>query len=156
MSRQFLRSAAAVVLVIGLSALAAGCGTAGRSYANTGMQETLEINILPNNSKMFVYRLKWPDEAIPNHIRVAHHSGPRQQSGKVGGVDINRKTYERLQQNTAYVVEQMNYCREGYIELDRSISRYHLWLKGECRESANTADRQRFEGQRVLAVELHN
>ncbi|MGB3610994.1 MAG: hypothetical protein WA987_11515 [Cellvibrio sp.] len=154
MSRQFLRSAAVAALILGLSALSVGCGTAGRSYANEGMQETLEIDILSNNSKMFIYRLKWPDDAIPNHIRVVHHSGPRQQSNNRGGIDINRKTYERLQQNAAYVVKQMDYCREGYIELDRSLSRYHLWLKGECKESATSADRERFEGQKVLAVEL--
>ena len=114
MTRQFCRSAILAVLVLSLSALLAGCGTPGRSYAKTGMQETLEIDILRNNSKMFVY--------------------------------------ERLQQNAAYVVKHMNYCRDGYIELDRSISRYHLWLKGECKESANAADRQQFAGQEILAV----
>jgi hypothetical protein len=151
MTRQFCRSAILAVLVLSLSALLVGCGTPGRSYAKTGMQETLEIDILRNNSKMFVYRLKWPDDAIPNHIRVARHSGP-EQPRNVGGVDVNRYTYERLQQNAAYVVKHMNYCRDGYIELDRSISRYHLWLKGECKESANAADRQQFAGQEILAV----
>ncbi|MGM8226120.1 hypothetical protein ACSV5M_06025 [Cellvibrio sp. ARAG 10.3] len=151
MVRQFPRSAVLAVLLLGLSVLLGGCGTPGRSYAKTGMQETLEINILRNNSKMFVYRLKWPDDAIPNHIRVARHSGPNQPR-TVGGVDINRNTYERLQQNAAYVVKHMKYCREGFIELDRSISRYHLWLKGECKESANATDRQQFAERDVLAV----
>lgn len=151
MVRQFPRSAALAVLIFSLSVLLGGCGTPGRSYAKTGMQETLEVDILRNNSKMFVYRLKWPDDAIPNHIRVARHSGPSQPRN-VGGVDINRSTYERLQQNAAYVVKHMDYCREGYIELDRSISRYHLWLKGECKESATTTDRQQFAEQEILVI----
>lgn len=151
MVRQFPRSAALAVVLLSLSVLLGGCGTPGRSYAKTGMQETLEIDILRNNSKMFVYRLKWPDDAIPNHIRVARHSS-QNQPRNVGGVDINRNTYERLQQNAAYVVKHMHYCREGFIELDRSISRYHLWLKGECKESASAADRQQFAGQEILAI----
>ena len=105
MTRQFCRSAILAVLVLSLSALLAGCGTPGRSYAKTGMQETLEIDILRNNSKMFVYRLKWPDDAIPNNIRVARHSGP-EQPRNVGGVDVNRYTYERLQQNAAQAQRQ--------------------------------------------------
>jgi hypothetical protein len=151
MLSQLLRPASAIVLLISLSALLWGCGTPGRSYAKTGMQETLEVEILANASKMFVYRLKWPENTIPNHIRVAHNSRPNEPR-HVGGVDVNRYTYERMQENAAYVVERMHYCREGFIELDRSISRYHLWLKGECKESANAADLATFGRQKTLPV----
>lgn len=136
-------------LIISLGA----CSSSGRSYTSGKMTETLETEILPNASKMFVYRLRWPEEAIPEHIRVAR-STRSEAAYEQHGVDVNRNSYERLQANTGYVVEQMGYCREGFLELDSSVSRYHLWMKGECRESATSADRQRFGEQKTLPVKL--
>lgn len=152
MPSKFLRPASLILLVASLVLLLTGCSSSGRSYAKTGMQETLEVEILPNASKMFVYRLRWPEDTIPNHIRIAHTSRPNEPR-RAGGVDVNRYTYERMQENAAYVVKHMQYCREGYIELDRSMSRYHLWLKGECKESATTADMSAFAGKQVLPVD---
>jgi len=152
MGSTFLRSKIilmGVLMVVFLS----GCGTAGRSYTKLAMQETLETQILTNTSKMFVYRLKLPEDSIPNHIRIAHSSSPRKPVAR-GGVDINRHTYKRLQQNTGYVVQQLGYCREGFIELDRSLSRYHLWLKGECKEGASQADKERFGDKKILPVNI--
>lgn len=130
--------------------LLSACSSPGRNYTN-GMDETLETEILTNGSKMFVYRLRWPEDAIPNHIRVARSSRtpePYQQSGVV----VNRHTYERLQQNVGYAVGQAGYCRTGYMELDGSVSRYHLWLKGECREDADADDIGRFGKQSVIKI----
>lgn len=138
------------VCLLALGALSA-CSSSGRSYTATGMTETLETEILPNASKMFVYRLRWPEGAVPSHIRIAEGRNsvePYERSG----VEVNRHTYTRLQQNTAYVVAQMGYCREGYLELDSSVGRYHLWLKGECRESASADDKTRFGEKQTLPV----
>lgn len=133
--------------------LLSGCSSAGRSYTKLNMQETLETQILTNTSKMFVYRLKLPDDVVPNHIRIARSSAPRTPVAR-GGVDINRHTYKRLRENAGYVVEQMGYCREGFIELDQSLSRYHLWIKGECKEGATEADKERFGDKKVLPVHV--
>lgn len=136
----------AVALMVG--ALNA-CNNSGRSYVKSEMVETLEVEIRPDTSKMFTYRLRWPEALIPNHIRVANSSGfsrPVEQ----GGISVGRDTYERLLRNAAYVVESSGYCREGFLELDRSMSRYHLWLKGECKEGATAADQQKFGSQEIL------
>ncbi len=141
------------ILVVMVMMLLVGCSTAGRSYVETEMAETLEVEVLPNASKMFTYRLRWPEESIPNHIRVARGgTNPRQEFAK-GGVDVGRGTYERLLENTAYVVEHSGYCRDGFFELDRSISRYHLWVRGECKDSATTADQQSFGAKQTLTPE---
>lgn len=127
-----------------------GCGTAGRSYVETEMMETLEIEILPNTSKMFTYRLRWPEDHIPSHIRVERGSGNPAREFQRGGVDVGRGTYERLLENTGYVVKQSGFCREGFFELDRSISRYHLWVRGECKDGATAEDQRAFGVKQVL------
>lgn len=141
------------ILMVVTVILLVGCGTAGRSYVETEMAETLEVEILPNTSKMFIYRLRWPEESIPNHIRVARGGTNPGQDFAKGGVDVGRGTYEKLLENTAYVVENSGYCRDGFFELDRSISRYHLWVRGECKDSATTADQQAFGAKQTLTPE---
>ncbi len=142
------------ITVITLSSWLVACSTPGRSYTESTMEETLEIEILPNTSKMFVYRLRWPEEKIPNLVRIEREPGPRQTYNK-GGVDISRATESRLKQNAAYVVKRMGYCREGYLKIDSSLSRYHLWLKGECKEGATEADQQQFGKQQTLPVRFN-
>ncbi|MDO8343053.1 MAG: hypothetical protein Q7T48_07635 [Cellvibrio sp.] len=142
-----------VVIFTLLMCMIVGCSSTGRSYVETEMAETLEVAILPNKSKMFTYRLRWPEESIPNHIRVARRGTNPGQEFAQGGIDVGRGTYERLLENTAYVVKHSGYCREGFFELDRSISRYHLWVRGECKDSATAADQQSFGAKQTLTPE---
>lgn len=131
-----------------------GCSSNnGRSYVETEMAETLEVEILPNTSKMFTYRLRWPEELIPSHINVARRGSDPGREFAQGGVDLGRNTYDRLLTNTAYAVKQAGYCRDGFFELDRSISRYHLWVRGECKDGATEADRQAFGAKQTLTPE---
>ncbi|WP_331346189.1 hypothetical protein [Cellvibrio sp. UBA7661] len=130
--------------------MVAGCSNSGRSYVDSEMAETLEVEILPNASKMFTYRLRWPEKHIPSHIQIARNGNNPERGFAQGGVDVGRGTYERLLANTAYVVEHSGYCRDGFFELDRSISRYHLWVRGECKDSATEADRQSFGSGQTL------
>lgn len=125
------------------------CNNSGRSYVKSEMVETLEVEIRPNTSKMFIYRLRWPEALIPSHIRVENGSGSSRPVDQ-GGISVGRGTYERLLRNTAHVVERAGYCREGFLELDRSISRHHLWIKGECKEGATAEDQQKFGVQKIL------
>lgn len=143
-----------VILMLGAALLLVGCSTNnGRSYVETEMAETLEVEILPNASKMFTYRLRWPEERIPSHIQIARNGNNPGREFAQGGVNLGRDTYDRLLVNTAYVVEQAGYCREGFFELDRSISRYHLWVRGECKDSATAADQQAFGAKQTLTPE---
>ncbi len=130
-----------------------GCGTSGRSYVETEMVETLEVELLPNTSKMFTYRLRWPEDHIPSHIRVERGGGDPRREFERGGVDVGRGTYERLLENTAFVVERAGYCREGFFELDRSISRYHLWVRGACKDGATVEDQKVFGMKQTLGPE---
>jgi hypothetical protein len=139
------------LIITGLLILSA-CSSPGRDYTETGLAETLEITILPNDSKMFVYRLRWPEDELPSHIRVARSSRNIPASYMRQGVNVNRTSYERVQRNAAYVTANLGYCRDGFLELDGSASRYHMWLKGECREAASAEDRERFGEQKTLTM----
>jgi hypothetical protein len=122
----------------------------GRSYVETQMAETLEIEILPNTSKMFTYRLRWPEP--PNQAGIERGGGhPGAHHG--GGIKVGRDTYELLLVNTAYVVEHSGYCREGFFELDRRVSPMHLWVRGECKDGATPEDQQAFGTKQTLTPE---
>lgn len=136
-----------------LCSLLAACST-GRSYTESHMEETLEIEILPNTSKMFVYRLRWPEDQRTNLIKIERGSSPSQTVER-GGVEVSRATQVRLRENTAYVVKTMGYCKEGFLEIDTSSSRYHLWLKGECKDGATEADKKQFGAKQILPVKLN-
>ncbi|ACE83674.1 hypothetical protein [Cellvibrio japonicus] len=142
-----IRTASSLIVVAVFAALLVACSSPGRSYINDSIQETLEVEILPNTSKMFVYRLRMPQQ--PDRIQVATSGGPARPPMQ-GGIQINRSTPERLLENVAYVVRQSGYCREGFMELDRSLAPSHLWVKGECKEGATGEDQERFGRQQVL------
>jgi len=145
------------VLIISLILfMVAGCSNNGRSYTDTSMAETLEMEIMPNASKMFTYRLRWPEASITSPRQVARNGNRPGREFARGGVDVGRGSYDRLLANTAYVVERSGYCRDGFFELDRSISRYHLWVRGECKDSASDEDRNIFSEKQILQASHWN
>ncbi len=134
------------------SAVLFACSSPGRNYTGSSLDETLEIEILPNTSKMFIYRLRLPEDRMPSDVRVERGGRPDGPGGR--GVDIGRETTGRLHENAGYVVEQMGYCREGFLEIDSSASRFNLWVKGECKEGATEEDRKKFGQKQTLPVKL--
>ena len=142
----------ASVFIISISGLLAACGTTGRSYTDGKLAETLEIEILPNTSKMFVYRLKAPDDQMPN-VRIERGGfGGGGDGGGRGGIALSGSTPKRLLENAGYVVEHMGYCREGFLEIDSSASQFNLWVKGECKEGATEEDVKKFGTRQTIPV----
>lgn len=141
-----------LVGVIFVCGLAVACSTPGRSYTGSNMQETLEIEILPNTSKMFVYRLQLPEDKMPNGVRIERGGFQRNEGAR--GISVGGATQKRLVENVGYVVERMGYCREGFLEIDSSASQYNLWLKGECKDGATEDDKRRFGTKQTLPVTL--
>ncbi len=128
--------------------LAAGCSMGGRYHG--ALDERLEVELLDNGSKLFVYRLERLEALDPGRIRVDrgrkgfHQQEPMELPG--------RSAYRHLQNDTERVLKLTGYCREGYLELDRRLSTQVLWIKGECRESATQADREKFGGRQELPL----
>lgn len=145
-------AAGRLLFIAAVSALLFACTSPGRNYTGSSLEETLETEILPNTSKMFVYRLRLPEDRMPSDVRIERGGHPDGPGGR--GIDIGRETTARLHENAAYVVEQMGYCREGFLEIDSSASRFNLWIKGECKDGATDEDRKKFGQKQVLPVKL--
>ncbi len=128
------------------------CGTPGRSYVDSKLLETLEIEIMPNTSKMFVYRLQMPEEN--KNVRIER--GGFQRGEERSGIAIGSATPKRLSENAGFVVERMGYCREGFLEIDSSVSQYNLWVKGECKEGASEEDKKKFGSKQTIPVRFTN
>lgn len=142
-------------VLISFCGLSVACSTPGRSYTDTKLVETLEIEIMPNTSKMFVYRLRMPEDQMVNGVRV-ERGGFQRGDGERGGIAIGNSTPKRLLENAGYVVERMGYCREGFLEIDSSVSTYNLWLKGECKEGATEDDKKKFGVKQIIPVHFAN
>ncbi len=139
------------LVLVSICGLLVACSSPGRSYTDSKMQETLEVEILPNTSKMFVYRLRLPDDQMPNNVRIERGGFQRGEDVR-GGVNVSGSTPQRLIENAGYVVQNMGYCREGFLEIDSSVSQYNLWVKGECKEGATEEDKKKFGAKQTLPV----
>lgn len=130
------------------------CSAPGRSYTDSPkLQETLEVEVTANASKMFVYRLQMPERHRDDGIaeeRGGHGMGIEQR----GGIPISSSTGQRMRENAAFVVKQMGYCREGYMEIDYRFSPADSWVKGECKEDASAEDRAKYPKKQVLPVAI--
>jgi len=73
-------------------------------------------------------------------------NGQRSEQGQASNNDTPRsdKRMENFYQLLAEKLEDTQYCRDGYIEVDthETEDRYHLL--GECQESASEADKRTF------------
>lgn len=127
-----------LLVVFGLSVLLIACATPGRSFTGRGLTETVETQILPDTTKMFEYRLQ--AASLPDHVRVVT---PGQRPQQTGGV-ANHKSLIKLEENAAFAVNHLGYCKEGYLRIDYRMSQQGLWLKGECKEGATAADLAHF------------
>ncbi|RYZ82997.1 MAG: hypothetical protein EOO68_33610 [Moraxellaceae bacterium] len=139
-------------ILISFCALLVACSTPGRSYTDSKLVETLDVEIMPNTSKMFVYRLRMPEERMNNGVRIERGGLNGGGGGERGGISISGSTPKRLVENAGYVVEHMDYCREGFLEIDSSVSPYNLWLKGECKDGATEEDKKKFGTKQTLPV----
>lgn len=133
--------------------LVVACESPGRNYTDTKLVETLEIEIMPNTSKMFVYRLRLPEEHMNNGVRI-ERGGFSSGGGERSGIAISSSTPKRLLENTGFVVQKMGYCRDGFLEIDSSVAPYNLWVKGECKEGATDDDIKKFGTKQTLPVTL--
>lgn len=130
-------------LLLSLAGLLVGCNTVERAQA--GMIESLEVEIRPNDSKLFVYRMEDPTGARAHEAQVQRMRAQRRGGQVTGPRDRGGvRSYRLLRANTQRALLSTGFCRDGYLELDRRISINVLWLRGECRDGATDEDRARF------------
>ncbi|WP_346839102.1 hypothetical protein [Microbulbifer sp. SAOS-129_SWC] len=102
-----------------------------------GLKESFDTEIAANGAKRFTFSLEMQRRDIPapyterdrNRARMgssadmAGHPGGRQP-----GLQFDRALKEKL--------IETGFCRDGYFELERTVSRFRGEVRGECREGA--------------------
>jgi len=74
-------------------------------------------------------------------------SGGRGQGGNMDPKKKGEKFAKKILEQLTLKVEQSGYCREGFIEIDRQITRGYGQVRGECKEGASDADREKFAAE---------
>jgi hypothetical protein len=127
------------------------------------MTDFFRTDIRDDNSKMFIFTVVITQQRgeIDKQERQSHKKANREQGkgGKKGAGNKrggNNKVADGGSKNNsdqmAILFEELfqarmdksQYCREGYIELDRGFSGTMFTLRGECSESATDEDRKHF------------
>ncbi|MBU2871865.1 hypothetical protein [Colwellia sp. E2M01] len=133
--------------------------------------EVFRPSILDNDTKMFSFSIVFVN---PNKLSTAdkQQGSPSQEQGKSkkGKGRDRKKTANRqskskgaskkenlddlmseeLEIRLVEKLEENNYCRTGYFELDRTFNKSIFTLHGECNESATVTDRENFGNKTVL------
>ncbi|MDQ2076553.1 hypothetical protein [Marinimicrobium sp. ABcell2] len=141
-----VKNAVGVALVA--AGILAGCNAVDRHHSS--MSEVLEVEIRPNGSKLFVYRMEDLTAGDAHRAQVYRPRPDRQVEGPRERGDV--RTYRRLQAFTQRALDTTGYCRDGYFELDRRISTNVLWMRGECRDDATEEDLEKFGRKDTLQL----
>ncbi|TYK65709.1 hypothetical protein [Colwellia echini] len=145
-----------IMLLLSLVAIT-GCS----SKHDMKITEVFRPNILENDAKMFTFSIIFvnPDKSASSGKQETPkkdkgegrgRSGKKkgEGQGKKGGSskkdNIEDLMAEELEIRLLDKLEDNNYCRTGYFELDRTFNKSIFTLHGECNESATLSDRNKF------------
>ena len=129
------------VLTWALALFLTACSSGGRHYG--AMEESLTLEVLPNSSKLFVYRLAAPQNS-QSLVQVYHPGNLGTANRERQAEPLGEAALRKLRRDAERAIQLTGYCREGFMELDHRLSRRLLWLKGECRESADAQELERY------------
>lgn len=145
------------------SIIAIGLLTAcASSSKKPAMSEHFITDIKADGSKLFAYSLMFEDKQKNDKRGAGGHDA---KSGRNGGghghgkrpqgpskdqqEKLKRKAYTMLEQKLG----DTGYCRQSYIELSNDMVRGRVEIKGECKEMATEADRDKFVGRSKLGLQ---
>ncbi len=123
-----------------------GCGNAPQKKAR-GFNEAFDTRITTNGTKLFEYRLEVPQYQLDQQRAQPRTNTAINAEGPEGRAKRMRR---RLESRLETILRETGYCRDGYLEIDRSIfgggptMLGEGIIRGECREGATPADRRRF------------
>lgn len=160
-----IRNPAIICVAIAAAALCA-CANQKKDEAPQGY---LATHIFEDGSKQFVYTVDLPDSGRSGK-RGKGGGRPGNATGQVsggsngglsGGVNVgtgNRKSrgqgggqqHGRDAMLVSLLDDELkdsDFCRDGYMELDRSMEPQQTFIKGECTETASASDRENFPNE---------
>lgn len=122
-----------------LPLILAACG-GNQPLPIPGLKESFHTEIAANGAKRFTYSLEMQRRNIPapytdaggNRGRVsrgtARRGGRPGPSANAGRLQFDRSMKQKLMET--------GFCREGYFEIERTVSPMSGEVRGECREGA--------------------
>lgn len=135
------------VMVLALSLFLVACGSTQRKPPE--VTEVFVTNITADGLKLFSYTLT---KAIAPKTRGSQSDRGGRGGGKGGsrsgmggtkpaGKDMMQSIRKNVYQILDAKLEEVGYCREGYLEVDSFIGRGYSQIRGECKEGATDQDR---------------
>ncbi|MEZ9198618.1 hypothetical protein [Shewanella sp. 10N.286.54.B9] len=110
------------------------------------LSDSFRTDIKSNGLKLFTYRAKLvidsnAQQALPHEQRAKQKKRSRK---RYQGPDLTAWT-QKIEHGLSQTIEMTGYCREGYIEISRSIQYDRGSIRGECNEGATELDIAKFD-----------
>ncbi|MGL4475911.1 MAG: hypothetical protein ACRCT7_15860 [Shewanella sp.] len=132
-------------LCIAAALTVSGCQSSSsllEDYAGK-IRDQMQTQIGNDGTKVFVYTLKIT-EPSSNHEYIKPTSRKEALIMANNAKELRDLVTEQTELGLEKTLEMTQYCREGYIELNRLITSDRGEIRGECNESATTADREQY------------
>lgn len=123
-------------MTIMLAVVLVACGSTA-NYVAPPADERLLPEITADGTKFFILQR--------DYLRPRQNTGSATASRPRGRSGDDWLLGERnIEQRLMLIMERTAYCREGFFELYREQTLNGFSVRGECREDATEADRERF------------
>ena len=111
------------------------------------VSDSFRTDIKSNGLKLFTYRailtLETPQtQVLPHEVRSNQKKRSRS-NRRYQGPDLSVWTAQ-IEHGLQQTIKMNGYCRDGYIELYRSIQTDRGTIRGECNDGANATDLAKF------------
>ncbi|WP_223296257.1 hypothetical protein [Shewanella halifaxensis] len=111
------------------------------------VSDSFRTDIKSNGLKLFTYRailtMATPqNQTLPHEVRSNQKKRSRSKQ-RYQGPDLTMWT-EKIEHGLQQTIKMTGYCKEGYIELSRTIQYDRGTIRGECNDGADEADVAKF------------
>lgn len=114
--------------------LVAACASDGPM---PGEKESFHTEIAANGAKRFIFTLEREDVSFPAPVLKNSNAQRRMQRAPVGiDASASRRDIAYFEQALARKLAEVGFCKQGYFEIERTVSKYGGEVRGECREGA--------------------
>lgn len=101
---------------------------------NPGLRESFHTEKTVNGAKRFTYSLEFLSPDVPGPYTRSNRTSRR----NANAVGPKASKFNRVEKNFNYglklKLQESNFCRDGYFELERSVSAMGAQVRGECRD----------------------
>ncbi|QQX81981.1 hypothetical protein JK628_09295 [Shewanella sp. KX20019] len=111
------------------------------------LTDSFKTDIKNNGLKLFTYRAKLVQSSNAQQIPLPHEqraSQKKRSKKRYQAPDLTAWT-QKIEHGLSQTIAMTGYCREGYIEISRSIQYDRGSIRGECKEGATEKDIARFD-----------